>query len=164
MKHINDYILFKNLIVENNDAVKLWAYKHIDIPTSYQGFDNYKAAKDYLDWFFDNIYTTNKSDILTVYRVLELKDIKNLNINKIGTHFLRKDGLHRLDERGFYDSINISFSDDMCVYLLRVECNVNDIDWIDTIKNNLLYPEEYEMTLLNNSKAIIKSVKKIKPL
>ena len=65
---------------------------------------------------------------------------------------------------GFLEKIGVweNWSDDAKLYLLTVKTNIENIDFGRTIGNRLLYPREFEFTLINNSKIKIINKKILK--
>ena len=81
---------------------------------------------------------------LFLYRVLYLDDINDINYDELGSHYSqdRTDLINNHYDRG-------SIYGDMGehAYLITVKVPKSEVDVMDTLNNNILYPHEKEITL-----------------
>lgn len=106
------------------------------------GFDNDDALYQLNDLtdYYDMI-----PERLTLYRLVFADSEEEIDKQYPGNHYsLRKS--HLLDSH--YTSLRDSSYGENC-YLIKVKAQKNMIDFYDTIKNNILYPNEQEVTLKN---------------
>lgn len=124
------------------------------------GFNDEESAEDHLK----NIIETfnDLPDPVRLYRILFLKNIRDFNKEEPGEHYvLSKEKLIR----DHYDSMLYDYSqfEKSRPYILIVEANKNKIDFTETIKNNLAYPHEEEITLKDKGRGVnILSLVKLK--
>jgi hypothetical protein len=81
---------------------------------------------------------------MTLYRVVFLKDKNSLNQNNLGSHYVLNkkdlDGSHYTDPH---------MNADGNPFILTVKADKNEIDYEATLKHNMQYPNEKELTLKN---------------
>jgi hypothetical protein len=94
-------------------------------------------------------------DELTLYRVLNVDDEKDINTKKLGSHYSNKKK-DLMSSHYFVDSGNENY------FLVTVKADKKLVDKMETLENNILYPNENEITLKNKGKGVdIISIKKI---
>jgi len=95
----------------------------------------------YLKWV-KNIPKTQKG-----YRILVVNDKKDINLDEIGSHF-SKNRTELLSNHSFCTGCGEKY------YLITAEIPKNEVDIEETIKNNILYPNEMEITVKNKGKNV----------
>ena len=95
----------------------------------------------YLKWA-KNIPKTQKG-----YRILVVNDKKDINLDEIGSHF-SKNRSELLSNHSFCTGCGEKY------YLITAEIPKNEVDIEETIKNNILYPNEMEITVKNKGKNV----------
>ena len=98
-------------------------------------------AEYYLKWV-KNIPKTQKA-----YRILVVNDKKDINLDEIGSHFA-KNRSELLSNHSFCTGCGEKY------FLITAEIPKNEVDIEETIKNNILYPNENEITVKNKGKNI----------
>ena len=105
-----------------------------------------------------NLMTYIKSlpEKITLYRILKADSKEDIDTEELGSHYSpnKKDLL-------FSHSYVTGIGDN--TFLVTVIADKSQVDFFQTIHNNILYPNEQEVTLKNKGKGVeIKSIKKIK--
>jgi len=95
----------------------------------------------YLKWA-KNLPKTQKG-----YRILVVNDKKDINLDEIGSHF-SKNRTELLSNHSFCTGCGEKY------YLITAEIPKNEVDIEETIKNNILYPNEMEITVKNKGKNV----------
>ena len=95
----------------------------------------------YLKWV-KNIPKTQKG-----YRILAVDDKKDINLDEIGSHF-SSNRSELLSNHSFCIGCGEKY------FLITAEIPKNEVDIEETIKNNILYPNEEEITVKNNGKNV----------
>lgn len=111
------------------------------------GYDEEWAKDDLIDLvdFLNKI-----GNPLTLYRIICVDDINDINKEYIGSHYsLDKNNLITNHYRR--DSIHGSCFGDK-VFLLTISSNKSQIDVMETLSNNILFPHEEEITLKNKGR------------
>ena len=98
-------------------------------------------AEYYIKWA-KNLPKTQKG-----YRILVVNDKKDINLDKIGSHF-SKNRVELLSNHSFCTECGEKY------FLITVEIPKNEVDIEETIKNNILYPNELEITVKNKGKNV----------
>ena len=115
------------------------------------GFGDKDFAKDHLKSFIDLF--NDLPDPIRLYRVIYLKSKNDFDRDRPGSHYvLNKEKLIR----DHYDSMLYDYSkfDESKAYIISVMANKNKIDFDETIKNNLAYPHEEEITLKDKGRGV----------
>ena len=106
------------------------------------GFDNDEAMYELnnITDFYDNLPET-----LTLYRILFAGSKDEIDVQYPGSHYSmnKKDLL-----KNHYGSLRNSSYGDKC-FMIKVKVQKQLIDTYESIKNNILYPNEQEITLKN---------------
>lgn len=107
-------------------------------------FDNPNMAKSYVSKTLNNL---NKlPDVITLYRVVFANKKEDINTNEIGDHYvLSRTQLEQSHQQ-------ISHVGGGKPFLLVVKTPKELIDLNVTLKNQVMYPHENEITLLNKGK------------
>ena len=95
----------------------------------------------YLKWV-KNLPKTQKG-----YRILVVNSKKDINLDQIGSHF-SKNRTELLSNHSFCTGCGEKY------FLITAEIPKNEIDIEETIKNNILYPNEMEITVKNKGKNV----------
>jgi len=122
-----------------------------------------KDNQDFDETYNDLIKTLNSynnlSNFVTLYRLLYLNNINDINYNDIGKHFiLNKNDIN--DE--LKDSIKPSASGINNWYLVTIKIPKNKINFKRTMMQNLLFPNEKEIFATQVNRDEIIDVEKIK--
>jgi hypothetical protein len=95
-------------------------------------------------------------DKITLYRIIFADNISDINKEELGAHY-------SISKKDLLDSHSYASGYGVHKFLFTVEVNKDMVDFVDTISNNILYPNENEITLKNKGKGIkIISIKKLK--
>ena len=114
-----------------------------------------KDAKNELQYHLNRV--KNLPETIKAYRILSVNDKKDINTTKIGSHF----ALNRLD---LIKNHSFSTGSGEKYYIITANIPKNEVNVQETIHNNILYPQENEITVKNNGKNVeIVSIKEIKP-
>ena len=81
------------------------------------------------------------------YRILAVDDKKDINLDEIGSHF-SSNRSELLSNHSFCIGCGEKY------FLITAEIPKNEVDIEETIKNNILYPNEEEITVKNNGKNV----------
>ena len=95
----------------------------------------------YLKWA-KNLPKTQKG-----YRILVVNSKKDINLDEIGSHF-SKNRVELLSNHSFCTGCGEKY------FLITAEIPKNEVDIVETIKNNILYPNEMEITVKNKGKNV----------
>lgn len=95
----------------------------------------------YLKWA-KNLPKTQKG-----YRILVVNDKKDINLDEIGSHF-SKNRTELLSNHSFCAGCGEKY------FLITAEIPKKEVDIEETIKNNILYPNEMEITVKNKGKNV----------
>lgn len=88
---------------------------------------------------------------------MSVNDKKDINMTKIGSHF----ALNRLD---LVKNYSFSTGSGKKYYIITANIPKKEVDVQETIHNNILYPQENEITVKNKGKNVeIVSIKEINP-
>ena len=104
-----------------------------------------KEAENEVEYYLKqakNIPKTQKG-----YRILVVNDKKDINLDEIGSHF-SKNRSELLSNHSFCTGCGEKY------YLITAEIPKNEVDIEETIKNNILYPNEMEITVKNKGKNV----------
>lgn len=92
---------------------------------------------------------------IKLYRIIYADDLSEIDKNLLGSHYSN-------NKRELINSHSYTTGYGDYKYLFTVEANKEMIDFVQTISNNILYPNENEITLKNKGKGIkIISIKKL---
>lgn len=131
---------------------------NIDELLSIYGEAGFNDIEERNEWLLDrvnSIYPWGYKNIpnkLKLYRIVKLDNPKQLNMNKVGKHYVNDKDLLTDDE--FIQSIGLSTNDKDKFYIIEVEANKNDIDVLTTMVQNILNPQEEEWYLKSNPKVV----------
>jgi hypothetical protein len=106
---------------------------------------NQKEAENEVEYYLKwakNIPKTQKG-----YRILAVDDKKDINLDEIGSHF-SSNRSELLSNHSFCIGCGEKY------FLITAEIPKNEVDIEETIKNNILYPNEEEITVKNNGKNV----------
>lgn len=106
---------------------------------------NQKEAENEVEYYLKwakNIPKTQKG-----YRILVVNDKKDINLDEIGSHF-SKNRVELLSNHSFCAGCGEKY------YLITAEIPKNEVNIEETIKNNILYPNEMEITVKNKGKNV----------
>ncbi len=95
----------------------------------------------YLKWA-KNIPKTQKG-----YRILVVNDKKDINLDEIGSHF-SKNKVELLSNHSFCTGCGEKY------FLITAKIPKKEVDLQEMLINNILYPNEYEITVKNKGKNV----------
>lgn len=101
--------------------------------------DAKEEIKHHIKWF------ESLPKVLKLYRIIYADGENNINIKEPGKHY-------SLDKKNLLDYHEYSIGYGENKYLLTVMVNKSLVDPQETISNNILYPNEKEITLKRNGR------------
>lgn len=108
----------------------------------YSAYDNLEMSTEYLKKLISDL--NSLPNTLTLYRVVFLQSKKDLRDKELGSHYVLSkndlDGAH-------YVKAHKNAKGEP--FILTVKANKSDIDEMATLKHNMQYPHEKEITLKN---------------
>lgn len=126
----------------------------------YFGTEGYNDEEDAFDDFKDKVDNWKKfSNPQLLYRVIGVKDKKIIDINNLGEHWTQYKW--NLDSDMLMSIGYENWDDDTKPYVIEALVPLSEIDIIQTIIQNLSFPNEHEINLKNKGKNIkfVKSYK-----
>jgi hypothetical protein len=106
---------------------------------------NEKDAENELKYHLNRVKNLPKT--LTGYRILAVNDKKDINLDKIGSHF-SENRQELLQNHSFCTGCGEKY------YLITAKIPKNEVDLQETLRNNILYPNEHEITVKNEGKNV----------
>jgi hypothetical protein len=106
---------------------------------------NQKEAEKELKYHLNRV--KNLPEMVKGYRILRVNNKKDINLDEIGSHFA-KNKADLLSNHSYLTGLGEKY------YLITAKIPKNDIDLEETIKNNILYPHENEITVKNKGKNV----------
>jgi hypothetical protein len=104
-----------------------------------------KDAKNELKYHLERVKNLPKT--LTGYRILVVDDKKDINLDEIGSHF-SENKVELLSNHSFCTGCGEKY------YLITAKIPKNEVDLQETLHNNILYPNEHEITVKNKGKNV----------
>jgi hypothetical protein len=104
-----------------------------------------KEAKNELKYHLERVKNLPKT--LTGYRILVVDNEKDINLDEIGSHF-SENKLELLSNHSFCTGCGEKY------YLITAKIPKKEVDLEEMIKNNILYPNENEITVKNKGKNV----------
>jgi hypothetical protein len=104
-----------------------------------------KEAKNELKYHLNRVKNLQKT--LIGYRILVVDDEKDINLDEIGTHF-SENRQELLSNHSFCTGCGEKY------YLITAEIPKNEVDLQETLRNNILYPNEHEISVKNKGKNV----------
>lgn len=140
--------LIKQILKEELSGKKYFISRLIEM-----GFDEDSAVEE-LKIIVDNL--KNLPDEIILYRIVVADNKSDINLEQVGSHY-------SMDKNSLLDSHSYITGYGENYFLLKVKASKKLIDKNETILNNILYPNEKEITLKNKGRGIeVLSIKKIK--
>lgn len=140
--------LIKQILKEELSGKKYFISRLIEM-----GFDEDSAVEE-LKIIVD--YLKNLPDEIILYRIVVADNKSDINLEQVGSHY-------SMDKNSLLDSHSYVTGYGENYFLLKVKASKKLIDKNETILNNILYPNEKEVTLKNKGRGIeVLSIKKIK--
>lgn len=140
--------LIKQILKEELSGKKYFISRLIEM-----GFDEDSAVEE-LKIIVD--YLKNLPDEIILYRIVVADSKSDINLEQVGSHY-------SMDKNSLLDSHSYVTGYGENYFLLKVKASKKLIDKNETILNNILYPNEKEITLKNKGRGIeVISIKKIK--
>ena len=115
-------------------------------------FNYHKSRKElYEDVYEFMNYINELNNPIKLYRIIQAKTSSDINLNNLGIHCKLNDNF----SKQFLRDINIDIKDIIDgkynLYVVVVSVDKKYIDLQNTIKNNIKYPDEKEITIYENS-------------
>jgi hypothetical protein len=104
-----------------------------------------KEAKNELKYHLNRV--KNLPETLTGYRILAVNDKKDINLDEIGSHF-SENKVELLSNHSFCTGCGEKY------FLITAKIPKKEVDLQEMIKNNILYPNEMEITVKNKGKNV----------
>jgi len=104
-----------------------------------------KEAEKELNYYIK--WAKNLPKTVKGYRILQVNDKKDINLDEIGSHFA-KNKQELLQNHSYLTGLGEKY------YLITAEIPKNEINLGETIRNNILYPNEMEITVKNKGKNV----------
>ena len=104
-----------------------------------------KEAKNELKYHLNRVKNLPKP--LIGYRILVVNDKKDINLDEIGSHF-SENKVELLSNHSFCAGCGEKY------YLITAKIPKKELDLQEMIKNNILYPNEHEITVKNKGKNV----------
>lgn len=104
-----------------------------------------KEAEKELNYYIK--WAKNLPKTVKGYRILQVNDKKDINLGEIGSHFA-KNKQELLQNHSYLTGLGEKY------YLITAEIPKIEINLGETIKNNILYPHENEITVKNMGKNV----------
>jgi archaellum component FlaF (FlaF/FlaG flagellin family) len=104
-----------------------------------------KDAKNELKYHLERV--KNLPETLTGYRILVVNDKKDINLDEIGSHF-SENKVELLSNHSFCTGCGEKY------YLITAKIPKNEVNLQETLQNNILYPNEHEITVKNKGKNV----------
>ena len=104
-----------------------------------------KEAKNELKYHLERVKNLPKT--LTGYRILVVNDEKDINLDEIGSHF-SENRTELLSNHSYCTGCGEKY------YLITAKIPKKEVDLEEMIKNNILYPNENEITVKNKGKYV----------
>jgi hypothetical protein len=104
-----------------------------------------KEAKNELKYHLNRVKNLPKP--LIGYRILVVNDKKDINLDEIGSHF-SENREELLKNHSFCTGCGEKY------YLITAKIPKKELDLQEMIKNNILYPNEHEITVKNKGKNV----------
>lgn len=155
--YIKNLMRYASFLEKNNDyesykdSVRSIGMKAAE--SSHEGFNNKEEATDYVNWVVDNLVGMPNSEV-KLLRVLSVESEEDIDAEEIGEHFIFYSDKNRLNDRGFYDSIGLDLNDDNRLFVVTLITKYSNIDWNVTFSNNLNFPNEFEVNLIDKPKIL----------
>ena len=114
-----------------------------------------KDAENELEYHINRV--KDLPETIKAYRIVSVNDKKDINMSKIGSHFaLNSSDL--VKNHPFCTGCGENY------YIITANIPKKEVDVQETIHNNILYPQENEITVKNKGKNVeIVSIKEINP-
>jgi len=133
----------KKYEIKKEDLKKLLYHYTVDM-----GYDKESAIEDLKDlirWF------NGLPNKIKLYRLLYLNNRNEINYDELGIHY-SKNKRDLIDNHYNKGSIYGDMGDE--AFLITVESPKNKIDFIETLTNNILFPNEHEITLEDKGRGV----------
>jgi hypothetical protein len=115
------------------------------------GNDDIKSEMRYLKKHLENL-----PEEIILYRIISVDNKEDINTKLPGSHYSHS-------KKDLISSHNFTTGYGEKKFLITVKAKRNQIDFFSTLENNILYPNEQEITLKNKGKGVeITSIREIK--
>ena len=104
-----------------------------------------KEAEKELKYHLNRV--KNLPETLTGYRILVVNNKKDINLDEIGSHF-SENKVELLSNHSFCTGCGEKY------YLITAKIPKKEVDLQEMLINNILYPNEYEITVKNKGKNV----------
>lgn len=101
-------------------------------------------------------WVKNLPPFMTLYRIVLVDDESDIDVDELGSHY-------SLDKKNLTSSHSYADGYGEKKFLVKVKAKKEMVDINQTLANNILYPNEKEITLMNRGKGVkILSIKELK--
>jgi hypothetical protein len=104
-----------------------------------------KEAKNELNYHLNRV--KNLPEMVKGYRILVVNDKKDINLDEIGSHF-GENKVELLSNHSFCTGCGEKY------FLITAKIPKKEVDLQEMLKNNILYPNEMEITVKNKGKNV----------
>jgi hypothetical protein len=147
IKRYNEYIN-ENI----QQTISLTDVQIEDIYIHSYGYDNFDDAKSEINKLLDYYNNLDFSNGIKLYRIIFVENKDQIKTNFFGPHWSMHEPTYDFAER-VRDSTS-EYDPDKLVIVISATFNKSDVDFFQTIKNNMRYPSEEEITIRKNAKPI----------
>jgi hypothetical protein len=163
MKRIDTYSNFLQRKVNYLDSIKSikdFKTQDIDKIIEYFGMEGFNDFEDCEEYLIDKVKEYQSlNDKVVLYRVIGSKSVNDINVKELGHHFTLYDWIFDGD---FLLSIGYeNWDDELEPYLIKIETDTLNIEPLQTMIQNLSFPNEHEIYLKEDEKIKILSIEKL---
>ena len=108
------------------------------------GFDEESAIQELKDLIE---YIQDLPKTIKLYRIISADEVKNINLKFPGSHY-------SMNKKNLLDSHTYLTGSGEKLFIIKVKASKDLIDIPETLANNILYPNEQEITLKNKGKDV----------
>lgn len=157
-KMIDKVKTFKQFVTENIITDDDYDYFFSDNfeETEFNYHKSRKELYEYVYEFMNNINGLNNP--IKLYRIIQAKSSSDINLNNLGIHCKLNDNFSKQFLRDININIENIIDGKSNLYVVVVSIDKKYIDVSNTIKNNIKYPDEEEITIYENSKYNVEDV------
>jgi hypothetical protein len=153
-KGVEKYKIRKNKFINSIQSIKDLTNDKIPNIIEYLGYEGFNDEEDVIEYLTEKLEEyRNFSNPVTLYRIVAVENKKLINTGDLGEHFTPYKWL--LDDGNFQMSIGSeNWDDNWLHYGIEVLVPLNEINVIQTLLQNLSFPNEHEVNLKNDGKNI----------
>ena len=129
-----------------NHSVEISDDEREELSQKSNGFNTKEDARDELDYLLDTDYPggyRNMPDHIKLYRIIFLDEESYIDEDKLGQHWIMNSDL--IDDM-FIKKIKETSGSGGDPIIIQGTFITKDIDWKETLNNNMEFPREFEVT------------------